>query len=97
MRPPRVDAFAAIRRRWKLTAAVAIACAFGALLIAIVQPKLYRVTATVVVRTKAADSGEMLHGLDVLTEPVIVNTIAAMAPSSAIDWQMTGWDASWVF
>jgi capsular polysaccharide biosynthesis protein len=78
-----------MRKRWKMTAGVAIAGAVAGWLIAAAQPKLYRVTATVVVRTKAADSGEMLHGLDVLTEPVIVNTIAAMAPIAAADVRAT--------
>jgi capsular polysaccharide biosynthesis protein len=75
------DIVQATRRHWRVAAAVAVAITLFVWIIAAAQPKRYRAVATAAVAPYAQqmDKSEVLRGVDVLTEPVIIDTIAALA------------------
>lgn len=75
------DVLRATLRRWKLSLSVAVAITLLVWIIAAMQPKRYRAVATAAVMPRAQQMkpSELLRGVDVLSEPVILNTIAALA------------------
>jgi uncharacterized protein involved in exopolysaccharide biosynthesis len=75
------DILQATLLHWRVAAAVAVAITLFVWIIAAAQPKRYRAVATAAVAPYAQhmDKSEVLRGVDVLTEPVIIDTIAALA------------------
>lgn len=84
---PAFDLGRALRGHWRVAVAFALAFAVIATAVAAMQPKRYRAMATAVVRPQAAQMkpSDLLRGVDILSQPVILDTITALAPLVAPD------------